>query len=170
MKSEDEIGKTPVNEVETTDETVDSLESNFFEDEKEKESKIERESNSVVKGAGWLLGIVAVFALVIITVWLIGLGDKSYSNGSDRIISAIEKSYSVNPPKTISTDTIVPAAKPTTIVAQGITKSTSAVDMSRIDREAREVIHGDFGNNPLRKQKLGADYALVQARVNELLK
>ena len=45
----------------------------------------------------------------------------------------------------------------------------SKADMDRIEREALEVIHGDYGNNPGRAQKLGADYQLVQARVNQLL-
>ncbi len=45
----------------------------------------------------------------------------------------------------------------------------SKADMDRIEKEALEVIHGDYGNNPGRAQKLGADYDLVQARVNQLL-
>ena len=47
--------------------------------------------------------------------------------------------------------------------------SMSKADMDRIEKEALEVIHGDYGNNPGRAQKLGADYDLVQARVNQLL-
>lgn len=42
-----------------------------------------------------------------------------------------------------------------------------------IDEIAREVINGDWGNNPERREKLtaaGYDYAAVQKRVNELLK
>ncbi len=45
----------------------------------------------------------------------------------------------------------------------------SKADMDRIEKEALEVIHGDYGNNPGRAEKLGADYAAVQARVNQLL-
>lgn len=48
-------------------------------------------------------------------------------------------------------------------------KASSQADMDRIEKEALEVIHGDFGNNPGRAEKLGADYAAVQARVNQLL-
>lgn len=40
----------------------------------------------------------------------------------------------------------------------------------RIEREAREVISGHYGNDPSRRAALGADYAAVQARVNELLR
>lgn len=47
--------------------------------------------------------------------------------------------------------------------------SMSQVDKDRIEREALEVIHGDYGNNPGRAAKLGADYELVQARVNQML-
>ena len=47
--------------------------------------------------------------------------------------------------------------------------AASKTDMDRIEREAREVIHGDYGDNPGRAAKLGADYAAVQARVNQIL-
>lgn len=47
--------------------------------------------------------------------------------------------------------------------------SASAADEDRIEKEAREVIQGDFGDNPERKLKLGGDYAAVQERVNEIL-
>lgn len=59
-----------------------------------------------------------------------------------------------------------------------LTAQSSAADNSsaatqayndRIEQEALEVIHGDFGNNPGRKDKLGSDYAAVQARVNQLM-
>ncbi len=62
------------------------------------------------------------------------------------------------------------AAKASTVTPQAAPASSmSKADMDRIEREALEVIHGDYGNNPGRAQKLGADYALVQARVNQLL-
>lgn len=41
---------------------------------------------------------------------------------------------------------------------------------SQIDRLAREVIAGKHGTGNARKRKLGANYAAVQRRVNELLK
>lgn len=47
--------------------------------------------------------------------------------------------------------------------------SAASADEDRIEKEAREVIQGDFGDNPGRKLKLGGDYAAVQARVNEIL-
>ncbi len=53
--------------------------------------------------------------------------------------------------------------------APATANSMSKADMDRIEKEALEVIHGDYGNNPGRAQKLGADYDLVQARVNQLL-
>lgn len=46
-------------------------------------------------------------------------------------------------------------------------------DEGIIDRVAREVIRGHWGDNPYRKMRLevaGYDYKKVQARVNELLK
>lgn len=44
--------------------------------------------------------------------------------------------------------------------------SAGAVD---VDGLARRVIAGEFGNGDERKRRLGADYAAVQARVNEML-
>ena len=65
------------------------------------------------------------------------------------------------------------AASPAKLAAKASSAQPAAqmskADMDRIEREAREVIHGDYGNNPGRAQKLGADYDLVQARVNQLL-
>ena len=63
------------------------------------------------------------------------------------------------------------AAKASSVKAQTspAAPSMSKADMDRIEREALEVIHGDYGNNPGRAKKLGADYDLVQARVNQLL-
>ncbi len=58
-----------------------------------------------------------------------------------------------------------PAVAPTKAAAPTMSKA----DMDRIEKEALEVIHGDYGNNPGRAHKLGADYDLVQARVNQLL-
>ena len=57
------------------------------------------------------------------------------------------------------------AAKATSTQAASMSKA----DMDRIEKEALEVIHGDYGNNPGRAQKLGPDYAAVQARGNQLL-
>ena len=50
--------------------------------------------------------------------------------------------------------------------SSGSSGGSSAVD---IDSLARAVIRGDYGNGEERKRRLGADYAAVQARVNELL-
>ena len=65
------------------------------------------------------------------------------------------------------------SASPAKLAAKASSAQSAAqmskADMDRIEREAREVIHGDYGNNPGRAQKLGADYDLVQARVNQLL-
>ena len=48
------------------------------------------------------------------------------------------------------------------------TPRPGSADDDRIEREARQVIHGALAH-PRPKAKLGADYAAVQARVNQLL-
>ncbi|MFN5209686.1 MAG: hypothetical protein ACK5D8_09365 [Bacteroidota bacterium] len=46
--------------------------------------------------------------------------------------------------------------------------STSITPVGSIDEKAKQVIRGDFGNGIARKQALGEEYALIQAKVNEL--
>ena len=60
-----------------------------------------------------------------------------------------------------------PAPEVTSVESQAPSMSKAYQD--RIEKEALEVIHGDYGNNPGRAAKLGADYSAVQARVNQLL-
>ena len=51
-------------------------------------------------------------------------------------------------------------------------ESNSKIDLSKNDVEklAKEVIRGNFGNGQVRKDLLGENYAEVQKRVNELMK
>lgn len=157
------------------------------------EAPAERLSNSAVKGTAWLLGIVGVFAVAVLIAWFIGMHDSPLSSRSDARMSAAlsEQQMPLNP--TLAKQSaqtpvqfmaiLVPvgsrsaAAEATTASQQPVkavkdsapVKSQSAADADRIEKEAMEVIHGDFGNNPGRKAKLGSDYAAVQARVNEIL-
>lgn len=47
--------------------------------------------------------------------------------------------------------------------------SASGTDWGNIDALARAVIRGDYGNGAERRNRLGARYSAVQARVNQLL-
>lgn len=52
-----------------------------------------------------------------------------------------------------------------------VSMSTSTdVPAGSIEEEAQKVIKGVYGNNPERRQKLGADYKAIQRRVNELMR
>lgn len=144
-------------------------------------------SDGAVKGAAWLLGIVGVFAIAILLAWIIGMHDSPLSSRSSarQALALSEQPAAI--PQTVITPTqfvaiLVPNVTPSSLVATAPSasnrvqaavpsdsKSVSSADKARIEKEALEVIHGDFGNNPGRKEKLGADYAAVQARVNELM-
>lgn len=63
----------------------------------------------------------------------------------------------------------IKAPAPVAVSIPTKTPSMSKAYQDRIEKEALEVIHGDYGNNPGRAEKLGPDYAAVQARVNQLL-
>lgn len=156
------------------------------------ESPAERMSNGAVKGAAWLLGIVGIFAVAILVALAVGRHDSPLSIRSEvRQAEALSASqmpfnpqFKSNPALTTTQfiAILVPAGEsPTKDATSAVadkngnasdalkSNSESSIDEDRIEREAREVINGEFGNNPERKMKLGADYAAVQERVNEIL-
>lgn len=155
------------------------------------ESPEERHSNEAVKGVAWLFGIVAVFAVAILLTWIVGHHSPVMDRSSERQAYALShgqpslKGQIANPAEKAGAQfmaILVPANSPKssfattnssakTSAADGVANkpAVSQTDYDRIEREAREVIHGDFGDNPGRKAKLGADYAAVQARVNQIL-
>ncbi len=169
----------------------------FFENINEKDELLlfgngperpaERRSNEAVKGAAWLLGIVAIFAVAILFAWIVGSHTSPIQNrGADRQLYSQTQGRETTEAREYTPAqfmaVLIPAGTTKTAPAsaasgRNVTKATSesktsslsAADEDRIEREAREVIHGDFGDNPGRKAKLGADYAAVQARVNEIL-
>lgn len=154
-----------------------------------------RMADGAVKGAAWLGGIFAVFAVAILIAALFGLNPKaSKSPASSRTsaqtaylsasksepkVVAIKSFYIVkenagdfaDKAKSAVSNSVSNASAATSAIAAQRSDATgmTKADMDRIEREAREVIHGDYGNNPGRAAKLGSDYSLVQARVNQLL-
>lgn len=55
------------------------------------------------------------------------------------------------------------------ILGVGGSGGSSSGGGTDIEALARAVIRGDYGNGEERKRRLGANYAAVQARVNEIL-
>ena len=56
------------------------------------------------------------------------------------------------------------------LVIQNQTVSTisdSTLDDEYAEQMAWSVIRGNYGNNPVRRQKLGEDYQIIQDKVNE---
>ena len=177
--------KTLENTDNTYQDPIDvSNENEVLLNERQHEALEEKRANEAVKGAAWLLGIVAVFALAILLTWIIGSQSPFLDRSLEREAAVLnhhkplKAQVSNAAAKTnaqfialITAGSNEQAAKANTsesVKPMVSTTSSSAVDFDRIEREAREVIHGDYGDNPGRKAKLGADYAAVQARVNEI--
>lgn len=135
------------------------------------------------KGLAWLVGIAAVFAICIMIAGLLGRDDTPLSSRGDNrtamLTSTSPDSLQFQSTQIVyvseGTQPLAKAAQAASgqvakaAVKPAATASSSQAYDDRIEREAREVIHGDFGNNPGRKAALGADYAAVQARVNQIL-
>lgn len=49
-------------------------------------------------------------------------------------------------------------------------QSSAVAVQGSVEEKAKQVIRGDFGNGTDRKQALGAEYAAIQAKVNEMYK
>ena len=158
-----------------------NLQAEMFDNGPETEG--ERLGDRAMKGAAWLAGIVGLFALAVVIAAAFDLSPTPSPAKPYHARTAMQKAYISSPGSTgivaIGLEPSNPAnavAKVAGTPAKLASKAPAAsdtqmskADMDRIEREALEVIHGDYGNNPGRAQKLGADYDLVQARVNQLL-
>lgn len=180
MKTFDET-KDPVNSVATDrlSNDLDPRDETIMFDNGPASPK-ERYSNEAVKGAGWLLAIVGIFALAVLFAWLVGSHNGPFSSRSESRQAEILSQQDPGVTQTLTPASasqfvavLVQPVKPASATAAAASSSVKAADSEsyadRIEREAREVINGEFGDNPMRKAKLGADYAAVQARVNQIL-
>lgn len=93
---------------------------------------------------------------------------KAVGNAANTVGNAVDKAgNAVAKAASTAATAVKGAATSAASAVKGAVKDQGYDD--RIEREAREVIHGDYGNNPERAKELGPDYAAVQERVNEIL-
>lgn len=138
--------------------------------EREFQEEAEAKRRKSQRTTSWVLGIVGVLCVGFIIAWIIGWNNdrRAENMASVRFVQPVKMVYV----KTVAADAngkiqMVPGSSS---VAKSVASTSGSSNyQSRIEREAREVIHGDYGVNPGRKAMLGADYAAVQARVNQLL-
>ena len=68
----------------------------------------------------------------------------------------------------IEKDSIENIPKETENINNGNTSIKSDLSSKSIDEAALSVIRGDYGNNPIRKRRLGDRYQEIQKRVNQM--
>ena len=137
------------------------------------ERPAERRSNEAVKGAAWLLGIVAIFAVAILFAWIVGSHTSRFKTGEPtgsfthrRKVERLQKpgiysrsihggAYPCRYNKTAPT-AAASGRNVTKATSESKTSSLSAADEDRIEREAREVIHGDFRRQSRTQSKTGS--------------
>lgn len=135
------------------------------------------------RGAAFLAGIVGVFGLCVLFAWLVGKHGDGFGNIPSPVAQTVKGIKNVKTPfrstedfvshlalVTVvqpSAEAVAPEATATASPKSG--NASAGIVSDRIQQEALEVIHGDYGNNPGRAARLGADYAAVQQRVNQIL-
>ncbi|MBR3977748.1 MAG: hypothetical protein IKJ95_07990 [Bacteroidaceae bacterium] len=93
----------------------------------------------------------------------IGITDISGVNTTKPQNAAIEKNISNEK----QTATVVKPEK------ESVKKTEEQVKMNTlapetVEKKALEVIRGNYGNNPVRRERLGSNYKVIQSRVNEM--
>ena len=124
-----------------------------------------------------LIGVVvAVIALIAAMIYSSGQGHNG-TVGSDTV--AVVQNDTI-PSDTTSTEVALPQEKTPvpqeasrgngvkTSQMEGLQATETATDASSIESKAKDVIRGKYGNGQIRKDKLGASYAEIQSKVNEM--
>ena len=139
------------------------------------------------------LGIAALIALLGVGSYV---GYSLWSNGNHPASEITAKGTDEHPPvqqQTSDTDEMIPdedvqkpAAEEPAETLTDASKGTEAeeqpeqpmvpgqpasggnIPAGTLEQKARQVIRGDFGNGQVRKDRLGAEYAEIQGKVNEM--
>ena len=85
--------------------------------------------------------------------------------------SESEPNTETQPTTTQSANTPSASTHPENADNTAISEPSNAPTLTgNIEDQAHQVIRGVYGNNPERRQKLGAEYKAIQKRVNELMR
>ena len=109
------------------------------------------------------LWVVLGLVVVAVLAWLLWPSD----GGNSEPVPAVDTVPAVvdEPIDTVPVVDTVAAPEPEPVVEPTPAPAASF----DVEAEALKTIRGDYGNNPDRRQRLGQNYAAVQARVNELM-
>lgn len=144
----------------------------------------------------WALVILAVIVLAALAYWLMpggGHTDSPQVTAPDSVsVAPTDSAADKASTDSVTKDTAATSVQPSEPDVQNVEQesaptgqpeastevksqpesepSVSDAPTGSIDEQARQVIKGTYGNNPVRRHKLGADYHAIQKRVNELMR
>lgn len=142
------------------------------------------ESKKAAKNRAWMWAVVVLAlivgaALFILMVPEVGGSDDTATDNVANVVKtdgteAVEAAETVVEsvavvPGTSGTNTATSGKTAAATVGKTTASETGTPTSAEIESEARQVIHGDFGNGAQRRAALGSHYAAVQHRVNELM-
>lgn len=129
------------------------------------------------KGKSWLWIVAVVVVVIIVLIAYKGCGSEDEQSDESAATTTTVDESTVAADTTAVADTVAaepvetseptPEPEPAPVVEQPSQHATQT-SQSDIDDMAWRVIRGEFGNVPVRRDKLGADYQRIQDRVNEL--
>jgi hypothetical protein len=124
----------------------------------------------------WIWLLCSLLVVVVIAVFLYPRVDKETPDvttnevdtpsvlTSDNITESID---STKQDEIVIEETVVETTKVEPTQVQDVTSSIN-ITVENVEQKAWAVIRGNYDNNPIRRQKLGEDYQVIQDKVNEL--
>lgn len=148
-----------------------------FSKSKEKRFDFTKDEKPIRKNNGLLWGFIALLVVAIALILFL----KNASSKEDTPIvptievvdsvlttdSVTEIQDSIQQEESIVEETVVANTNGDSVQGQS---ASASVNMSTesVEQMAWSVIRGNYDNNPIRRQKLGEDYQVIQDKVNEL--
>ncbi len=144
------------------------------------------------KGFAWLWALIGIAIVLAFLGWtFLKKGDKTDANAPEQTEEAVAVADSASDDSVVALPSEGSSDEATTSMAENSNRSNAVQDNTvtanasqesvaedadpvastpggDVEAEAMKVIRGEYGNNPVRRNNLGAKYQEIQNRVNEL--
>ena len=127
---------------------------------------IEAQSQTQTKKRVWLLCVLLAVVAIVVFLSLRSEASKAETSGTTTNEVVTESTDSTKQDDPIVEDTMVDNTNGGSVL-EPIVPSSVNKPTENVEQMAWAVIRGNYDNNPVRRQKLGEDYQVIQDKVNE---